>query len=747
KVSIAKRDIQDVEERRITNCGNWMNERTSTVISKHLVQSDETGAASGNVPVSVSIRDGNYSFDIHMPPVRGKTVLKGRNSQKGYCDPKLDDEQITSPVENPKQFDALRFRIEGKIDPQKPNVLSGTLKFDPNITINWHLTRASGDCDDGELSVEGLTLKQHVFPNATAWQEIGENTVDGNQVKITATVSNSSKKSKSGTVTVKETTSGEVLGTQSVSVAGGGSADVEILWDTNGYSWSDAGGGLPDRRIEASLSNGSNAEAEVKVSPKPVIMVHGLWSNGAAWSDYHNYLREAYDGDWKGYAVGANPKVAEMHTGDSAGNWDATYSIRQNAQELGKQILHTQKTENAWRIDVVAHSMGGLISRYYIHNTMTNAPDGKPTIAHLVMLGTPNMGSPCADLMYPTYKSLGFEVEALRQLRPSVVAEFNSQTTNRKGVKFSILAGIPLPNTCQSQMVGDGVVEVPSALWQVADRGYAPRIHTAITGREDFFAFVKPRLALGPKRAKQTAGIEKKSNDESFAKNFSSIGEYLIASVNPLAILSNLQTASDTVQVVLSKNVKIAVGERAEIPVNLETAKTGVTFVVAPFVKVSLVNAGNGETEQTIEAGSTEAAQAFKTFYAENPGNKILRFENTGELPANAVAAIWTDKNPLALEFVEIHEQVDGTVKMQAMLTNNGTAIKGAVVSVKINNKLTEIVLADDGKHGDGAAGDGIYGATTEKLTLGEHFIEARANSNGSQATVTTLLTIREANK
>jgi triacylglycerol esterase/lipase EstA (alpha/beta hydrolase family) len=137
---------------------------------------------------------------------------------------------------------------------------------------------------------------------------------------------------------------------------------------------------------------------EVKVYPKPVILVHGLWSNGAAWGDYHNYLEEAHSFAWKAYAVGADPKVAMMSTGKSAGNWEPTFSIRQNAQELGKQILHTQKTENAWRVDVVAHSMGGLISRYYIHHSMTNTPDGKPTIKHLVMLGTPNMGSPCADI-------------------------------------------------------------------------------------------------------------------------------------------------------------------------------------------------------------------------------------------------------------------------------------------------------------------------------------------------------------
>jgi membrane protease subunit (stomatin/prohibitin family) len=95
---------------------------------------------------------------------------------------------------------------------------------------------------------------------------------------------------------------------------------------------------------------------------------------------------------------------------------------------------------------------------------------------------------------------------------------------------------------------------------------------------------------------------------------------------------------------------------------------------------------------------------------------------------------------------VEIQKQADGTVKMQAALTNNGTVVKGATVSVKINNQTPEVALVDDGKHGDGTAGDGIYGATTEKLAAGEHFIEARATANGLQAAATTVLTIRAAN-
>ena len=40
-------------------------------------------------------------------------------------------------------------------------------------------------------------------------------------------------------------------------------------------------------------------------------------------------------------------------------------------------------------LDVVAHSMGGLVSRYYIEKL-----DGDEVVSHLVMLGTPNAGSP-----------------------------------------------------------------------------------------------------------------------------------------------------------------------------------------------------------------------------------------------------------------------------------------------------------------------------------------------------------------
>ena len=179
-----------------------------------------------------------------------------------------------------------------------------------------------------------------------------------------------------------------------------------------------------------------------------------------------------------------------------------------------------------------------------------------------------------------------------------------------------------------------------------------------------------------------------------------------------------------------------------EIPLSFPNARSGVSFVAPPFVKASLVNP-DGEIAQTIEAGSAEAAQTFKTFYADKAGNWILRFENAGDQETNALAAVWNETNPLALEFIEIQKQTDGTVKLQAKLTNaGGAAVKGAIVTAKISGQTAEIALLDDGKNGDGEANDGVYGATTEKLQAGEYVIEGDARASGSIARASVFLSV-----
>ncbi|HLM61020.1 MAG TPA: choice-of-anchor X domain-containing protein, partial [Pyrinomonadaceae bacterium] len=700
----------------------------------------------------MNIKGSEFKISFAIPRIEGTRVHKTTMKPFGWC---LMDKNPPhdSTHESTETFDSEHVQIEGTLDPKNQNVITGSVQPDTETTITWNLTRTVGECgDEGKLKVEGLKLEHHVFPNPTAWQEIGGNTIDGNQVKITATVSNSSKKAKSGTVAFKETTSGEVLGTQPVSVPGGGETEVEFLWDTNGFAWTDARGKMPNRRIEADLSNGEKAEADVKVYPKPVILVHGLWSNAAAWSEYPGYLAELHSFAWRGFAVGADPAHGKMNTGEEMWNSGPTNSIFQNAQELGKQIKFTQESMNAWRVDIVAHSMGGLISRFYIHSFMRETPDGKPVVNRLVMLGTPNMGSPWADIMFDKYKRMGKHVEALNQLRTEECARFNQIVTNRKGVKFSIVYTDTIPVTGDTFESGDGVVSRSSAIWQITDISHSSSFdHTSLTGKEDFLRYVYPRLAVGPKTAKQRAALlESSPTQEMLALN--RIGENWVASLDPkgFVFLNNEAETAPFPQTERGKMVALKPNQTIEIEIPAARAKSGgISFATSPNVS-AILHGANGEVIAESRAGSPEANGYFRYILIDNPINGEtwkLKLENRDDKENLVFYAAVFDTNPFMLEFVEIQKQADGTVKMQAAFTNNGAAVKGAAISVKINKQTTEIALADDGKHGDGQANDGVYGATTGKLAAGEHFIEAKAAINGASATATATLSIHNVNQ
>ena len=707
-----------------------------------------SGSGEEQVDGDIEVNGNRYRISYWLPRAQVKETLTVSKEMSGACNP-ADNKNGSQTMEGDLKYSLPEQIVaEGTINPKNPNLIEGSLQPDKDTMIRWSLTRTplSGEECEGDLALSGIKAEHHVFPNPTAWEEIGSHTIDGNQVKLTAIVSNGASKSKSGIVTFKEKTSGEVLGTQSVSVPAESEKEVDILWDTSGYAWTDNRQNAPAREIEASLSNGETAEIEVKVYPKPVILVHGLWSNAAAWADYHNYLEEAHSFAWKSYAVGADPAHGKMNTGDHFGNTVPTNSIFQNAQELGKQIKFAQEDSNAWHVDIVAHSMGGLISRFYIHHLMKPSPDAKPVITHLVMLGTPNQGSPWADIMFEEFKENGHHVEALRELKTDVCRSFNSQITNRKGVKFSIIYTDRIPLTGDTTEAGDGVVSKSSAIWQITDISHSDSLdHTALTGKEDFMRFVYPRLAIGPKKAKQTARAEK--NIESETNVASRIGKNWLASLDP----ANIVFADNSFEPARAggKNVKsVRLQPNQSIELEIPTAKAkrgGIAFFAAPGVSASLVNP-EGETLGENLAGTPESNNPFRYIVVDKPiaaGTWKLKLENTEAKENPVVLAPVFDTNPLALEFTEIQIRTDKSVKLQAQITNDGAVVKGASVLVKVSGQAAEIALFDDGKHDDGAANDGIYGALTPKLLPGaEYLIEAVASVGGASVSASANLII-----
>ena len=147
---------------------------------------------------------------------------------------------------------------------------------------------------------------------------------------------------------------------------------------------------------------------------------------------------------------------------------------------------------------MLAHSTGGLVARLYVHKAMEVLPDNYPVVKHLMMLGTPNQGVPCADTMKTNDAFKNFSKTA-DELMPEEMARFNQYVKERKGTKFSALIGNSLPLLCASPAWNDGFVSVESAKFGVEDFAFTKDRHPDLLDQKNFANFIKPHLVTGPR--------------------------------------------------------------------------------------------------------------------------------------------------------------------------------------------------------------------------------------------------------
>jgi hypothetical protein len=183
-----------------------------------------------------------------------------------------------------------------------------------------------------------------------------------------------------------------------------------------------------------------------------------------------------------------------MQTGSVTNPAGRTNSIAQNATILGEYIGHVQQATGAEKVDLLVHSMGGMISRYYIDRVMT-----EEDVAQLIILGTPMGGSACSILP----ASLGLLLPASLEIQPSyMVNVFNQQIVRRKGVPFHALAGTKLLEEVASPCTpvpSDVVVTLDSVRAIPMPVEEIPLLHTELnTAREAFDGFVTRLLKTPP---------------------------------------------------------------------------------------------------------------------------------------------------------------------------------------------------------------------------------------------------------
>lgn len=553
--------------------------------------------------------------------------------------------------------------------------------------------------------------------------------IDGNAVGLTAEVANSTQAAFAGTVSfslVPLDTATSPFASCPLEVAPGGQASCTVWTAADGWAWQDHQP-LQRRTVYATLIGPDAATTvEVPVRPKPVVLVHGFTSSAATWSAWSS--PDGFLAHWgiAGYAVGDGQfGVEPMDTGAFTQPRRPTNSIAENAAIVARYVDAVRQATGAERVDLVAHSMGGLISRYYVSHFMPLVErQGLPTVPaanQLYMIGTPNGGTPCA--IPPAM--LGLYSPATTELTPTYMQYlFNPQTSDHRGVPFFVLAGDPVRDfvalVC-TPIPTDAFVSVGSAAGAIPVAAQTmPVRHGQQTGSPEVFAAVLQSLSRGP----QEYPIPIPTAPAVAPADFASLQMTLVDSGTlPAKGLATLDVTLDEAEQASfqlyapDQNVDLSIVSSVGRPITSDTAKT------APDISTEKTDGREGTATQSFKVQKPEAGR-WQLILKPQAGVKA-------EGAFYAVAAFLqsdlrlTVDTPLPVvsagQPVTIRATLSGPVALK-------TASARATVRDAHGNPIAEATLFDDGAHDDGQVGDGILAGAWPTSATGLYSIAVAAS-------------------
>ncbi|MBW4447244.1 MAG: caspase family protein [Spirirestis rafaelensis WJT71-NPBG6] len=156
-------------------------------------------------------------------------------------------------------------------------------------------------------------------------------------------------------------------------------------------------------------------------------------------------------------------------------------TIEENAKLLGERLQEIGLGANHGKqLHIVAHSMGGLVSRWFIERL-----GGNQVVQHLVMLGTPNAGSPWPAIQDWVFSALGIGLNQLSDIvwPTKVVADLlkvlenNDKSLEQMQPDSPILKELaenPDPGVCYTIIAGDRSVMAAANAKLQADKQINP---------------------------------------------------------------------------------------------------------------------------------------------------------------------------------------------------------------------------------------------------------------------------------
>jgi len=274
------------------------------------------------------------------------------------------------------------------------------------------------------------------------------------------------------------------------------------------------GGVVPTLPLEGVVPHPGPVE---RGAPLPVVLVHGLFG----------FDRIGVPGARFDYFRGIAKHLESLGCEAHAVRLPAAASVPERARELVAAIEALPHP----RIDLIAHSLGGLDARYALtHLGLASR------VRSLVTVGTPHRGTPLADLAIKgplgwarrIVRAMGMPMEAIEWLGTEALAKFNAQVLDVPGVRYACVVGgmhrsdsaVPLALAAAHAYLrrvagpNDGLVPIASQYWGETlaeiEADHFAQIGWRVAVRHTFdaaglYAFVIARLGDAPLAAHAAA--------------------------------------------------------------------------------------------------------------------------------------------------------------------------------------------------------------------------------------------------
>ena len=140
-------------------------------------------------------------------------------------------------------------------------------------------------------------------------------------------------------------------------------------------------------------------EFSLKIYRTPILMVHGLWGNKSSFNIMYNRLNNT--NEYKEFQL-SRCDYGNSNDEEFEVNRDVVRNCISSKDGLINSVL--KKKIAVSKVDIIAHSMGGILSRLYIQSA-----NYKNDVNKIITLNTPHSGSQLANLIFDPDFSQGSE--------------------------------------------------------------------------------------------------------------------------------------------------------------------------------------------------------------------------------------------------------------------------------------------------------------------------------------------------